>query len=656
MPPYWRQRRRTWRRRRYFPTWRTRRIIQRRWRKRRRRNSWYWRRVRRRLYKLFYKRKLKKIRLYQFQPKTIRRCTINGNVCLFQGSPERMIHNYVQSIYAYVPQDEPGGGGWTIMIESLASLWEDWEHLKNTWSTSNAGLPLVRVLGFTLTFFQAPTNDYIVEITNCYPMTDTIYTHADLSPSRMLLKRNVIKVPSRETQRRKKPYKRVRIGPPSQIQNKWYFQKEICDLPLIMIAATSVDFRYSFCASNCKSNNLSLTCLNPQLFQRHDFGHPSETLGYFPRPGTYLYSFRNGTQTKPTSLNHLIYLGNTKDNTPGKTSTSIKSSSWKDWGNPFYHHYIDGSYPVLSYMKPPSQLEETDLQHITALAEDMFITVRYNPEKDTGKGNTIYLVPNYTGDHYDIPQNPNLKLDGFPLYNMVWGFTDWVEKTKAVQNLNTSYIFCIQSDMFNEKLTAYVPVTKDFIEGFGPYETKINRSDQQHWHPKVRFQDKAINDIGLTGPGCCRSPYGNYVQAKMNYKVHLKFGGCPKTLEKPYDPCSQPTWNYPRNINEGLSIQNPNTNPQTELQEWDWRRDYIKQTAIQRIKKYTEPDETLQIVTDSKHNLGILRQTPPTSSSESDTETEEDHQTPIETQILQLKLQQHKLRHRIKHRLSKSLL
>ncbi len=85
------------------------------------------------------------------------------------------------------------------MIETLGSLWEDWEHLKNVWTSSNAALPLVRYIGTTVIFWQSPYTDYIVQVDNCWPLIDTKYKHADSAPNRMLLKRNVIKVPSLET-------------------------------------------------------------------------------------------------------------------------------------------------------------------------------------------------------------------------------------------------------------------------------------------------------------------------------------------------------------------------------------------------------------------------------------------------------------------------
>nr|UGV35818.1 MAG: ORF1 [TTV-like mini virus] len=645
MPYYWRRGRY---RRRFWP-WRARRAVQRRRWRARRRPIYYGVR------KYNFKRKLKTLKLKVWQPKVIRRCSIIGNIVLFQGSPERANNNYIQTIYSYVPPDEPGGGGWTLITESLSSLWEDWEHLKNIWTSSNAALPLVRYLGVDLIFWQSPYTDYIVEVSNCLPMKDTKLKHADSAPNRMLLKRNVIKVPSLETRRKKKPYKRVHVPPPPQMQNKWYFQKDICEIPLVMLTAVAVDFRYPFCASNCKSNNLTLRCLNISFFQYHNFDKYADTTGYVPKSGTYMYSHSGRPDDKPTK-NTLIYLGNTKDNTPGKAPTSSKDyTKPENWGNPFWHQYIYGELPVYTSQYSPTALkalgtsEESTIQAMSPMADVYFETFRYNPERDKGTSNRIYLVENFQNTGWGPPTNVNLILEGYPLFDICWGYTDWIEKLHQIQDINQHYLFVIQTDTFNEPRQAFVPLDTSFLTGHGPYDTQINNYDSHHWQPKLRFQTKSINDLCLTGPGCSRPPYGNYMQAKMTYKFRLKWGGCPKTLEQPYDPCSQPNWTIPSNITEAIQIQNPNTDPETELQEWDWRRDYITPKAIARIKKHKKTDDYVQLSTGSKHNPPILHQTLQ-ETTDSSSETEED-QTPIQTQILKLKRKQHLLKQRIRQQL-----
>ena len=224
MPPYWNSRTRY--RRRYYR--------RNRWPKRRRprkafRRRWY---IRRRAFKPKYKvkrfkihKKKTKLTVKQFQPKAIRKCKIVGYKCLFQGGIDRANNNFIQWVYSYINEDEPGGGGWSLLVFSLDSLFEDYNHLENIWTSSNAGLPLVRYLGCSFTLYQSEETDYIFMYDNCWPMTDTIYKHADSAPFRMLQHKNKIVVPSTRNKRKRRPYKKVFIKPPAQMTNKWYFQK-----------------------------------------------------------------------------------------------------------------------------------------------------------------------------------------------------------------------------------------------------------------------------------------------------------------------------------------------------------------------------------------------------------------------------------------------
>nr|UGV38573.1 MAG: ORF1 [TTV-like mini virus]UGV38627.1 MAG: ORF1 [TTV-like mini virus] len=644
MPYYWRRQRR-FRRRRFWPR-RTRRTFQRRRRWYTRRN---WVRRRRKI-----RHKLISIKLKEFQPDTIRNCKIIGNSVLFQGSPYRSIFNYTQYMYSMVPEYEPGGGGYCVMIHSLSSLWEDFQHLKNVWTASNAGLPLVRYLGAQYKFYQSATTDYCVQIIRCYPMSDFKYTHADINPSRMLLKKNVIRVPSRKTVQRKRPYKTVRVRPPAQLTNKWYFQKDICDTPLVMILATAVSFTEPYGASNWESNNLTWTCLNPKLFHFQNFQNPSVTTGYQPKPNTFLYV--NGqSDTQPTQFSQLIYLGNSKEYTTGKQGDATNNANW---GNIFHDQYLSGSeHTIYSSIYAPGTLKtdwDSKKSSLTKLAEPPLIKVRYNPMKDTGDSNSLYLCSNYAGQYWDPPENPNIIYSGFPLYDLIFGYLDWQEKVHEVQKILENQVCVFKSDFFNEKFTAYIPLDKYFIHGYSPYrfdddrQPKITAFDHSHWYPCVRFQTESLNALGQTSPGAVKTLYHNYIQAFFRYKYYVKWGGCPKTLEKPYDPCSQPKWNLPSNLYEGIQIQNPGTAPETELQSFDWRRDYVKQKSIERIKKYTPTDEILQIVTDSKCNAPVLRQASETSSS---SEEEEKDQTPLQDQIHRLRKQQQHLKRRILNRL-----
>ncbi|RAC31003.1 hypothetical protein DN561_31085, partial [Burkholderia multivorans] len=131
---------------------------------------------------------------------------------------------------------------------------------------TNLGLPLVKYKGCQLKFYQTYDTDYIAVYDRCWPMVDTNLTHLDSAPSRMIQKKHKIVMPSKKTHPRRRPYKKVFVKPPSQMQSKWYFQRDICKLPLLMLTTTTVDLLYPFCSPQCNSNNITIPCLSSYVF------------------------------------------------------------------------------------------------------------------------------------------------------------------------------------------------------------------------------------------------------------------------------------------------------------------------------------------------------------------------------------------------------
>nr|UGV33856.1 MAG: ORF1 [TTV-like mini virus] len=628
MPPYWknywRNRRTRLRKRRFYRRRAGAPFQRRRWRKRRHR---FYYKVKRR--RFFSKRKRKTLKLKVFQPKTINYCKIKGYKCLFQGSTYRLSHNYIQGIYALTPEPYPSGGGWSLLVFSLDSLYEDFLHLENIWTKGNAGLPLVRYTGCKFKLYQTEDTDYVFTYENCWPMVDTQHTHADSAPSRMLQKLHKVIIPSRQTQQRKKPYKVVRVKPPPQMTNNWYFTKDISKLPLVMTTTTAISLTKPFANSNKLNSNITLYCLNPLQFQNPNFQHFPEKTGYNPKWLTlsgvstpvYWYASKiKYTGPKPTQnfVQQLIFLGNTKVNQEGRELQDIKNNNTKSgWGNPFYHRFLertaDTSYTIYFSTTNVTTLvialngtNNYDNVNFTEVSGPLIYTLTYNPAKDTGQDNIAYLIPTIDQNNMNPTDNENLKFHGFPLSILLWGWTDWVKKLKLASNFENDYMLIIETKFFDETLTKYILIDYDFIEGYDPYQKhedtyQTNYYNSQNWFPNLRYQNQSIEKICQTDVGTYKPKNNTYIQSYCKYSFYFKWGGCPKTLQKPYDPSLQPTWTTADNITRRPEIQNPNINPQTELYAWDWEKDYVTQTAIERIKQFTQLNEPL-LSTESKSN------------------------------------------------------
>lgn len=374
---------------------------------------------------------------------------------MFQGSFERTQHNYIQYIYSAVPQHYPGGGGWSLLVFSLGSLYEDFQHLQNYWSKSNVMLPLARYLGCKFKFYQSTMTDYIVNYDNCWPMLDGQYTHANSSPLRMIQHKNKIVVPSTQTQKRKRPYKKCFIKPPAQMTNNWYFQQDICNLNLVMLTATAVNLTEPFAPSTALSNNITVTCLSPYIFQNTNFQHFSVTEGYWAKKVNnekyFIYSSHTtlpnsfpSKEQKMTWLKQLTPLTNTKEYKAGSAMDYIiqNGDTPANWGNPFYYIYLHyanteketdlyllnmSTSSLKTYIQTDTNATLGNLK-ISQITGPQIYVMRYNPEKDTGKDNQVYLVKNDSENSLEPPENVNLSFDGFPLFTLLWGWTDWVKR------------------------------------------------------------------------------------------------------------------------------------------------------------------------------------------------------------------------------------
>nr|UGV38467.1 MAG: ORF1 [TTV-like mini virus] len=650
MPPYWRPRYRwrRWRRRRRPRFWRPRRtIFRRRWRQPRR-----VRRFRRYFINYRLKRKLPKKRLIQWQPETINKCKIKGQKCLFEGGNERLSNNFYEYFGSLVPDKQQGGGGWSLMVFSLDSLYEDFNLLQNFWTKSNAGLPLVTYQGCTLKFYQSQYTDYVAKVDRCWPMVDTPLTHANSHPQRLLLDRKSYKIPALTTKRRKKPYKKVFVKPPGQMQNKWYFQKDIASTKLLMITASACDLVNTYISPRALSNNITLLALNVSFFQNQGFQNPSATTGYRPKENTYLYSSATRSYTKPSKMSEAIYLGNTKDYQPGKPITQNQRIS--EWGNPFWHEYIHGERPVYTSTTPPDFTNiNASLTNVSELTEPYAIKIRYNPDKDTGDGNVAFFTPNSQYVGWEEPDDPNRKIFGLPLWVMLWGWADWIKKLNELHWVDDNWVMVIKSKFFSEKLTAYVFLEEGFFNNRSPYDTDPNDKDRQHWYPKFSWQQVPIENICASGPSTAKPPSGNSVQAKITYTFHFKWGGCPRQLEKVYDPSQQQRWPSPNRQLPGLQIKDPRTSPETYFYPWDVRQDYITKKGLQRVTEYQETDETLlSIKTGCKSNPETLQAL---QERQQETSDEEEEKTSLQDQLRKLRHKQHKLKQHLLRLISPTL-
>lgn len=550
---------------------------------------------------------------------------------------------------------EPGeasGGSWSIQQFTLKCLYEEFLKYKNVWSKGNQGLPLVRYTGCSIKLYKNPFTAYIVTIKNCPPYTVTKDMFLNTQPQRMLMEKHRVIVP-RLRSNSKKTFKKVKLKTPSLLQNKWYFQQDFCTQPLLNITASACSLEQPFAPENRISDSITLISLETNTFQNPDFESVPITEGYIPKHlGTkkmHLYGINQQTgQEPPKKWKHVIYLGNTGTYTEGNFHIDNigQLTSKNNWGNPFAFPWNHDDHPIYytdRFPDPTKQSLDTPI-NFTPL-ENLYVQCRYNPQKDKGTNNVVYLKHNNssaTGLISDPPNNPRLIIKDFPLWIIFWGWIDWLKRVPEAQQIDSGYYYVVKSPYIYPPRPCYVFLDKYFTNTDGK---DLTIRDNMKWHPKYEQQTEVENFFAKTGPFAPKINRSELIQANMFYTFYLKWGGCPAPMENIVSPCDQEKYPVPNSELQTLQIQDPETSKFSYLYEWDQRRDQITERCAKRIKKEQTPDFSLT-------DLPTINPAIETSQKESDQETtSEEEETTLEQQLRHLRQHQRKLRRQL-HRLS----
>nr|UGV36819.1 MAG: ORF1 [TTV-like mini virus] len=599
------------------------------------------RRVRKKFFNRNFKKKLKKIKIEQWQPSSIRKCHIRGYLLLFEAGHGRFANNFTYYKESFTPPRTPGGGGWSIQQLGLGNLYTQNEYFMNWWTHSNRGLNMVRYYGCNIKLYRQPEIDYIFTYFTEKPQNAEKFWYPSFHPFRLLLDKKRIIVPSLKTQPlKRKLYKRIHIRPPKMLKTDWYFQQNLSNYPLVYFATVACSLNHMFISSKAENNNVSIITLNTRFFMKSAFQYTSTDYGYQPKESVWIYGLHNGTiNLANTPKSQVIYLGDTHYRDPGEeigTNKTWNTYPKTSWGNIFYHEYF-GLYRTVFLGPDPKTFLATTTGNIGSTgitkSEPLWEELRYNPYKDKGDGNLAYWksVSDATNNNWEPPKNPNLIITGFPFWLMLWGWEDHTRRLSEISNLDDNWMLVLRSKYFNNNYSAIVPLSWSFVNGRAPYNNDpedISPSDQRNWFPKWKFQKEAIDNLLMSGPGVVKAESVQGIQAFMKYDFSFKWGGEPSNMENISDPNSQPITPLPREIFTTNEIINPNTSIQDLIYKWETRRDLLTQTAYKRISECQTDDKPL--FTDGRQTSTDIPQETQTQTTKTATKEEE------ETLLLQL--------------------
>nr|UHK05431.1 MAG: ORF1 [Torque teno midi virus] len=579
MPFWWRRRRKFWwGRRRYrrprFNRYKRRKTRRRYTSRRGRRTT----RRRRRRYKV--RRKRKKIPIQQWQPESITKCKIIGFSTLVLGAEGRQYLCWTNEQSEYIQPKAPGGGQFGSEIINLEWLYSEYRAHNNIWTKSNKNKDLCRYSGCKIVLFRHPTTDFIFSYSIMPPFDLNKFTYTDIHPQNMLLRPHHRIILSKESKPNSKSWVKVKIKPPKLMQTKWFFQKEFAEKTLVLLQATACTLSFPRIHPKAQSQMVSLYYLNTNFFPFPNWGQPrgSTDQAWDPYP------------TKPAS-EYKFYATPNKSGAPTTlqfqgTEQYYQSISWdKGW---FQQKVLQARLVTVN------EQQYADLPINTA---------RYNPNEDTGIGNSVYIISILTNSYKPPLSSHNYIIQGMPLWMALFGFWSFIKKT-GDKGFEEHYMFVVESPAIHpisqtSQQRIYPFVDLEFIQGKLPFDEYLSANEKKLWYPKARHQTVTINALVESGPFIQRYSNIPFSTWELSYKYYFyfKWGG-PQVHDQPVDdPKYQQDFPTASTNLQAIQISDPKKqDTQTILHEWDYRRGIITQTALKRMS------ENLQIDTDFEYD------------------------------------------------------
>lgn len=580
-----------------------------------------------------------------------------------------------------VPEYLPGGGGFSVMKFTLFNLYDMHEKCENWWTSSNDNLPLCRYLGCRLTMYQSENVDYIINYSNSNPFISNKLTYPSCHPFMLLMNKNKIIMPSKQTQPFKKPYKKIFIPPPDTFENKWYFQKEIGNQTLLTLHAAPCSLLHTYIDTNSESNNISIKHLNTTIFTNRDWSNKKWETEHWPYKGsgttsTYFYRYQgHETTTDKIKICQIVPLTNPLIASDGLTyeeakiqNPVLKGQHYKNQllqyrGNIFTKNHFNQQDSVwISTISPPvmfSKVTDDNIESLTIatatpdihtrsfveLNLPLYTYTRYNPNTDNGTTTKMYLLEtNKTGTNYDPPEDDTKLLTGFPMWLNIFGFTDFQIKTGKYIDIWRNYILVIQTHATKPLITTpIVPIDQSFIDNLSPYLKQLDPTDARKWFPQLQYQTQSINDITICGPGIAKLGNRKSEEIKIKYSFYFKWGGNPAKMITVDNPLEQTIFPIPRIEQQTPSLQNPATAFETLLYTFDQRGHQLTETALKRIREHLQTKENLLSITDSTSATALQT----LEELLKETSSEKEGQEALLLQLHQQREQQLQLQHRI---------
>lgn len=446
---------------------------------------------------------------------------------------------------------------------TLKYLYHEFKAKNNIWTTSNDYWDLCRYTGCRFSMYRHPETDFILAYDIQPPFTINKYTYMMCHPHFLLQRKHKKIILSTATNPKGKLVTKLKIKPPKQLVTKWFFQEDFSKYGLLTLIASACNFRYPWLGCCNENQIITLYYISPDFYKDTDWAQNRiETDSYKPYQGipeTLTFKYFN-LQDKPEQVttSHADFL------------TNAKSISWETG---WFRWQILRAYEIIQGGTKQGMLPTGVL--------------RYNPVRDTGQGNKIWLTPINAG-HWNVTKQDDLVLEGFPLWAMLYGFTSYVKQVLKDPIYFNQYMLVIESPaLFRvsgiSTKTFYPILDPTFMKGQLPSKETPKFVSTHAWYPNLTRQLQAIADIVNCGPLTPKydQTKNSTWQLNYTYSFYFKWGGSLPPNQDPENPETKPKYEVPDTIIQAIQAADPDKQKYKQIfKSWDYRRGAITKKSF----------------------------------------------------------------------------
>lgn len=485
---------------------------------------------------------------------------------------------YTKDKFKYVPPKTPYGGGFGVERYTLKYLYEEYQFHNNIWTTSNIYKDLCRFLWVKFIFYRHPETDFVVNYSRQPPWDLNKWTYPSCHPHQMLLEKHKKIILSQASKVNSKYKVKMFVKPTKQLISKWFFTKPFSEYGLLLLKGAALNLRYSFLSASNENMLVNISSLNPNWYINTDWARArADTQGYLPQ----------------NNMNrHLVYFNRTAGG--GEKESTVPLTTFTTYNNSV--SYTEGWFTA-NFLRA-IRLESPKG---TKLAQLPLNYGRYNPTRDKGTGNKVYIISTIADGWGPPTTDKNVLITDLPLWLALYGYISYLETIKPPDWLKSSLVV-LESDYIYHSgtpipSTKWAPIDSEYIDGKKPYGQIITEQEKKLWYPNYKWQLKSLNAIVECGPFIpqyIEEKYSTW-ELKYTYNFYFKWGGPQVPGQEIKNPQDLNTYDVPDKLFGKIQITNPAKQaPETILQPWDYRRGYIKEKALKRMCTHLQTDSEFE--------------------------------------------------------------